>query len=204
MATITDNIIDRIKGKQQGWVFGPMDFLDLGSRAAVDKVLSRLVASEMIRRIDRGIYDFPKTHKLLGPLSPDGDLLAQVIASKTGDQIFPSGAMAANMLGLSTQVPAQAMYLTNGHSRVKKIDGRMITLKHARVRLLSDVPFPVNLTIQALSYMGQKHIDDDTIGYLAKKLPDTDKKYLLKSTYAMPVWMVRVIHKIARYSTLSI
>lgn len=204
MATITNNIIDRINGKQRGWVFGPADFLDLGSRAAVDKVLSRLVISGMIRRIDRGIYDFPKTHKLLGLLSPDGDLLAQAIANKTGDQLFPSGAMAVNMLGLATQVPAQPAYLTNGHSRVKKIDGRMITLKHARVRLLQDVPFPVNLTIQALSYMGQKHIDDDTIGYLARKLPDADKKCLLKATYVMPGWMVGVIHKIVGYNTPSI
>jgi len=93
MKSITDQIISRIKRRKPGWVFTPRDFLDVGSRAAVDQVLSRLVKQGMVRRLDRGIYDYPKQSTLLGTLSPNPDNIARAMAA--GDDVFPSGAMAA-------------------------------------------------------------------------------------------------------------
>ena len=149
MSSITDQITNRIKRKKPGWVFAPKDFLDVGTRAAVDQVLSRLVKQNMIRRLDRGIYDYPKQSKLLGTLSPTPDNIARAMASD--DLVFPSGAMATNLLGLSTQVPAKASYLTNTTARLRRVAGRTIQLKRARVALMSNIPYHANLVLQALS-----------------------------------------------------
>lgn len=128
MMTISDTILRRIRAKQRGWVFTPKDFLDVGSRAAVDQTLSRLAKSGVIRRLDRGLFDYPKKHPILGMLSPAADKVAQAITSKTGDKAMPSGAMAANMLGLSTQVSAKPVFVTNGKSRSKPLAGRIYFL----------------------------------------------------------------------------
>jgi len=155
MNKVKNTIVRRIRAKRNGWVFAPKDFLDKGNRAAVDKVLSRLVSDGMIRRIGRGIYDFPKQHKLLGRLSASSDDIARVMAAKSGNKIYASGAMAANLLGLSTQVPAKPTYLTNGPSKTQKIDNRTIKIQHARIPLLDNASDIANLTIQALYWLGK-------------------------------------------------
>lgn len=195
MSTITDKIYKRIRVKKRGWVFTPKDFLDIGSRAAVDQTLSRLTKQGMIRRLDRGIYDYPKQHNVLGALSPDTDSLAHAITAKTGDIAFPSGALAANLLGLSTQVPAKSVYMTNGHSRTKKVGSRTITFKHARVPVMDKLPDNVNYVLQALSYLGKDNIDDDTIASCAKKLNDRDLKTLKSVVPQIPGWMVDLVQK---------
>ena len=73
MSTTASKIIRRIHTKQRGWVFTPKHFLDVGSREAIDQTLSRLVKQGKIRRLGRGIYDYPKQHPSLGTLSPNTD-----------------------------------------------------------------------------------------------------------------------------------
>jgi hypothetical protein len=196
MNKVVNTIIKRIKAKRRGWVFAPADFLDIGNRAAVDKVLSRLTASGMIRRIGRGLYDFPKQHKMLGTLSPDADGIARAMGIKGGDAVYPSGAMAANILGLSTQVPAKPVYLTNGSSKSTIIGKQVVTLRHAKVPLLENAPSIVNLTFQALNYLGKRNIDDIVIQRFANVLNDKDVNYIYKSIAHIPSWMADVIHKI--------
>lgn len=150
MGTVLQAIHDRII-KQHGWVFIPRYFADIGKNTTVNRALSRLTQQGIIRRLGYGIDDFPKQHKKLGALSPSTDNLAQAIASKTGDTIFPSGAVAANLLGLSTQVPAKPIYLTNGKSRTRKITGRTIILQHARVPIDNQIRYPHTPPKQAFS-----------------------------------------------------
>ncbi|MFA6038078.1 MAG: DUF6088 family protein [Legionellales bacterium] len=194
MSSITAQITNRIKRKKPGWVFSPKDFLDVGTRAAVDQVLSRLVKQNMIRRLDRGIYDYPKQSKLLGTLSPTPDNIARAMAS--GDQIFPSGARATNILGLSTQVPAKPSYLTNTTVRRRRVAGYTIQLKRARVALLSNVPYHANLALQALSYLGRNNIDNKIINRCALVLSDKDLAGLHQAMGHIPGWMADTIHKI--------
>jgi hypothetical protein len=196
MSAIATTIIKRIRAKQRSWVFTPKDFLDVGTRAAVDQTLSRLVKKGIIRRLGRGVYDFPKQHPALGMLSPNADDLAQVISAKTGDFVFSSGAVAANHLGLSTQVPAKATYLTNGQSRTKKVAGRTITLKHARVPIMDRLSDTANFTLQALSYLGKDSIDDQTILQCARRLNDRDVKGLSAAAAHVPAWMADIIYRI--------
>lgn len=120
MSTIQNTILDRIRRQGRGKVFTPKDFLDLGSRDAADQSLSRLAKAGEIQRLGRGLYHYPLINERLGiSLSPDLDEIAEALARQTGSKVVPSGAVAANRLGLSTQVPAKPVYLTDGRT-----DGR--------------------------------------------------------------------------------
>ncbi len=194
MTSVTDKITNRIKYKNRGWVFTPRDFLDVGSRGAVDQVLFRLVKQGMIRRLDRGVYDYPKQHATLGTLSPNPDGLARALAG--GDLVFPSGAVAANTLGLSTQVPAKSFYVTNSTVRSRFIAGQTIKLKRARVALLDNVHDKTNFVLQALSYLGKTNMDDQIIQRCARVLSDRDMLDLNKAISHIPGWMADTLHKI--------
>lgn len=197
MKFITRQIMKRIQAKRRGWVFAAKDFLDLGARATIDKVLSRLASQGIIRRLDRGVYDFPKQHPMLGTLSPDTDSLARV-AAKAKAEIFMSGASAANAIGLSTQVPAKVAYMTNGRSCTKKIAGQTLVFKHARIPILAHRPDKVNLALQALSFVGKDSIDEGIIQQCAKALDDSEVTALMSSAPGMPTWLANVILKIRK------
>src|ERR1700731_2540901 len=119
--SIDSRILARIHGRGHGSVFVPSDFLDLGSREAVDLALHRLTRKGTIRRLARGVYDFPNEHPVLGLLSPSADVVARALAGRDRTRLQPAGAYAANILGLSEQVPAKAVFLTDGPSRTVKI-----------------------------------------------------------------------------------
>ena len=115
MINIQTQILDRISQGGRGKVFTPKDFLDLGSREAVDKGLSRLAKAGDIQRLGRGLYHFPRKNARLGiPLSPDADENRGCLGTADWYANCASGATAANRLGLSTQVPAKPVYLTDG------------------------------------------------------------------------------------------
>lgn len=193
MNTITQTITRRIRAKKRGWVFTPKDFLDVGSRAAIDQTLSRLAKQGIIRRLGRGVYDFPKTHPTLGMISPSANDLAQAVAAQTGDIVFPSGAAAANFLGLSTQVPAKPVFMTNGVSRTKKIAGRSIRLQHSRVPITTQISDTANFVLQALYYLGKNNIDDAVILKCANHLDKKDFKKLSSILPRMPSWMTDIV-----------
>ena len=195
MTDISSKILNRIKKHGRGWVFTPKDFIDIANRAAIDNVLSRQTAKGFITRLSKGVYHFPKPHKILGLISADNDSLAKAVAAKTNDIIFPSGAYAANLIGLSTQVPAQVSYLTNGKSRSKLLDGKLITLKHARVPIIDNLSFEANLALQALAYVGKKNLSDIEIDTCAKKLSPADKNSLKKAATLVPSWLADTIHR---------
>src|ERR1700685_881019 len=114
---IDSRILATIHGRGRGSVFVPADFLALGSREAVDLALHRLARKGTIRRLARGVYDFPKEHPVLGLVSPSADDVAHALAGRDRTRLQPAGAYAANILGLSEQVPAKAIFLTEGPSR---------------------------------------------------------------------------------------
>ena len=199
MNAVADTITRRIRARGRGgWVFTPKDFLDVGTRAAVDQTLSRLVRKGVIRRLGTGLYDFPRGHPVLGTLSPGADELAKAIGARTGDIVFPSGAAAANFLGLSTQVPARPVYLTNGPSRTRKVGGRTIVLRHARVPIIDLISGKANFVLQALSYLGKDNIDDQTILQCANRLDDRDMKDLATTASRIPGWLADIVLRIQR------
>ncbi len=194
MNSVTKKIWARIRGKGRGWVFTPKHFLDLGSRAAVDQALCRLHGQDRIRRFGRGIYDSPKLHPVLGALSPSPDSIARALTIGADLQVTPS--QAANLLGLTSQVPAKLVYLTNANSRRVKIGSQVIYLKHAGPQMLGAGKLG-GLALQALRYFGRDGISDDVIQHMAQILPPPVKTDLKRLAARAPQWTHSVIGKIA-------
>ena len=119
MSNLADKIMKRVRGHGRGnWVCRPKDFLDLGTRAAVDQALSRLAASGRLRRLARGLYDYPRVSRVLNrPVPPGVYAVAAAVAGRRAT-IMPDGMAAANALGLTNAVPAKASFVTNGHTGV--------------------------------------------------------------------------------------
>ncbi len=198
MQSIEDKIISRIYGWGRGKVFTPNDFLTLGSRLAVDKALSRLTAQKMIRRLGRGLYDYPKAHPELGVLSPSPTAVAEAVAKSKSLRLIPSGAYAANVLGLSEQVPMKIVFLTDAESRKVKIGKQTIELRKTTPRNLATANRPSGIVIQALKYMGEKHVDEGAIRHLRRVLPSPDKRILLKDKSYAPEWMRSIIERVSQ------
>jgi len=198
MQSIDSNILSRIYGTGRGSVFTPGRFLDLGSRDAVDKILSRLVQKGTIRRLARGLYDYPERHPVMGILTPSPDAIARALAGKEGIRLQPSGAYAANRLGLSTQVPARIVYLTDGPSRTVKVGNQEIRLQRTTPRNMGPTGRVSGLVIQALRHLGQKNVNDAVIQALKRKLSDRDKKWLMKDIAYAPAWVGKHLREIAQ------
>lgn len=196
MLNLTDSIIRRIRAKGRGLVYTPKDFLDLGNRAAVDKALSRLARRGHIRRLSRGVYDYPKINPKLGALTPSPDALAKLIAKKTNSKLQVTGAQAANELGLSTQVPARLVYFTDGHPKRFRIGNQIIEFRHASPSSMATAGKPVGTIIQALRYIGRDNINADTIKRLKKSLSANDKAALKKDIDNAPDWLRPIITEI--------
>jgi hypothetical protein len=198
MSAMTDRIMNRVRSKGRGWVFTPRHFIDFGTRGSVDMALSRLAKGGDIRRIGRGLYDYPVRHDTLGDLTPDPPRIAEALSKQSGDQLAASGAAAVNRLGLSNQVPAKMSFATTGRSRTKRAAGRSITLKHSRAPVLANAPDSVNAVVQALAHLGRDNVDGETIQRFASRLSDEDLRLLDRARPRMPGWMSDVILKIGR------
>jgi len=136
MQSIDSKVVSRIYGSGRGSVFTPSHCLDLGSRDAVDKVLSRLVQKGTIRRLARGLYDYSDHHPIMGILAPSPYAISRALAGQ-GIRLQPSGTYAANRLGLSTQVPARIVYLTDGLSRTVRVGNQEIRLQQTTPRSMA-------------------------------------------------------------------
>ena len=188
----------RIIRNGRGSVFTPSDFLTLGSRASVDQTLSRLVKDGTIRRLAHGIFDYPKISPRIGPLAPSPDDLAKAVTAKGGHVMQVSPAKAANLLGLTTQIPAKSIYLTNGPTRSKTIGRQTIHLRNAAPKNLVAAGKATGLVFQALRYLGKDGVDDQALRILAKSLNASDRKNLEKDSLHAPGWMQPVARQIAR------
>src|ERR1022692_298850 len=196
MADLSLRLMDRVNSRALGAVFSPRMFDDLGNRAAVDQVLSRLTKAGKIRRIARGIYDIPKTHPTLGALSPDPDAIAKSIASQAGYRLQPTPARAANPLGLSSQVRAQIVYLIDGSSRRIKVGNQIIHFKHAGPRALLGAGTAAGIAIQAIRAFGPEHVTDGVIQQLRHNLPSNTKTGLKRLARHAPRWVASAINAV--------
>ena len=193
MADLTLKVLKRVKAASPGAAFTPRAFDDLGNRAAVDQALSRLTKAGKIRRISRGVYDVPKNHPTLGLLSPDPDAVARAIADQSGYRMQPTPARAANALGLSSQVPAQIVYLIDGSSRKIKVGNQIIHFKHAGPRALLGAGTPAGVALQAIRAFGPDHLTDGVIRQLRHNLQLDAKTGLKKLVHHAPQWMASAI-----------
>ncbi len=188
VTSVPDRIMQRARAGGRGGVFTPRDFLDIAARAAVDQGLSRLVKNGKLRRLARGLYDFPKIHPKLGPLSPSPDVVAQALVRETDSLLQIDGARAANALGLSTQVPAQSTYLTDGPSRRVVLGKRVIHVRHASPKHLVVPGSAAGTVVQALRHVGATRAAD-VARIAAGSLSAREKRTLAAATVQAPAWM---------------
>jgi hypothetical protein len=199
MQSIENTILRRIYGKGRGWSFSQKDFSRIGSREAIDLALHRLLKKGKIRRVIRGIYDYPKFSSLLNKeLSPDIDQVTQALARKFRWQVQPSGPAALNLMGLSTQVPGRFVYLSNGPNRHYKIGKTPIDFQHAVLKEASlKLPESV-LIVQGLRSLGQEHITQEVIADIRDWLPPALRGKVLADTRTATNWIYKAIRGICQ------
>lgn len=197
MQSVNKKVIFRIYGRGRGWAFSANDFVEDFSRNQIDYALSELCREGKIRRVCRGIYDYPKFSELLQQeLSPDFDQVAQAFARKFNWRIQPSGDAALNLLGLSTQVPGRLVYLSDGPNRRYDIGNYTLEFKKSA---LKDAGFKYResgLVVQAVKALGQERVDDAVIATLRKQLDKAICKRVLKDTVTATGWVYEAIKRV--------
>ncbi len=164
----------------------------------MEKTLSRLVGVGMIRRLRQGIYEYPRKDREQGGLmAPDYDRVAKAIARKNGWRIHADGAMAANLLGLTPDAPAQTIYLTDGPSSSIAIADQTIHFKHAAPRKMRVKNRRRALVLQAIRHLGREGVDDETIEAVRQHLTPKDRRRLLKEARYAIDWIYEVVRRIA-------
>ncbi len=193
---VDNQILSRIYGHKRGWVFIPDHFKRLGSRDAIASSLKRHKQAGLIRQLARGLYDYPKIDPQLGPLQPSTDDIARALAGRDATRLQPSGAYAANLLGLSNQVPMKVVYLTDGRSRTVQIDKRQIILKHTTPRNMVTAGKSSGLIIQALKHLGKENVNDQVIAQLDRRLDTDARKQLVRDIRYAPAWIADIFRKL--------
>jgi uncharacterized protein DUF6088 len=189
-------ILKRIRMKQRGWVFTPKEFVSLGPRSAIDQTLCRLQEKGIIRRLAQGIYEYPRIHPQIGVLSPSVEAVAKAVAARTNSRLLVSPAKAANLLGLSTQVPAQNMFLTEGPSRNVRIGNQMIILKHAAPSKMIGAGTEAGIVIQAMRAFGPRGVNEIPVASISQKLPPAVKSEIKHLMPAAPAWAQPILNGI--------
>ena len=207
MTGIADNIMKRVSAHARGrWVCSPKDFLDLGSREAVDQALSRLAKAGQLRRVGHGLYDIPRISNVLKrppPVHLEAAIAA--LARRDGVRIMPDGLVAANQLGLTNAVPAKVSFVTDGHSRTLKIDGRTVRFRHAGPSVMQWAGKPAAPVVQALRWLGPTaSADAQVVSILSHHLPDDVKLDLLLNSRNLPGWALPLVRSITSDQTAAV
>lgn len=199
MQSTENKILSRIHGRGRGWAFSSKDFSAEFGGANIDKALSDLAKKGKIRRIRRGMYDYPKYSELLGQeLSPDFDQVARAFARKFNWRIQPSGDAALNLLGLSTQVPGKYVYLSDGPNRTYEIGSYKLVFKKTALKEIGFKHRESGLIVQALKALGKERITPKLLGQIRNQLDASKRPKILSETRTVSGWIYDCIREICR------
>jgi len=191
--TTDKKVLDRIHGHGWGWVFTPAHFQSLGTRNAIASALKRLKANGTIRQLTRGLYDYPSTDPVLGTLSPSAERIARALVVRDALRLQPSGDYAANILGLSEQIPSKIVFLTDGPARKVRIGKREIILQHTTPRNMATAGRKSGTIIQGLRYLGKDRVDQRVIDILSRRISEEEKASIRKDLTHAPGWIADLI-----------
>lgn len=194
---IEADIARRVRRAKPGTVFTAALFSGVGSRGAIDKALQRLAARGELRRLSRGLYDKPRQDPLLGTLWPSVDAVVAALTGKDKLRLQPTGAYAANLLGLSDQVPARVEFLTDGTSRTVKAGPLQIVLKRTTPRQMAAAGRTSGLVIQALRSVGAEHLTPQRMSKLRRTIPAEERRALLDDLTLAPGWLQPTLRALA-------
>lgn len=196
MQSIEHKILTSVAKCGRGKIIFPQDYASYGTPNAVHKAFGRLVASEKLLRIAQGIYCYPKIEKVLGLgiLHPTFEEIAAAIARRDKARIVPTGIYALNKLGLSTQVPMNVVYLTDGSPRKVKLHGeRGIQFKHtAKKNLAFQNDFAMLLTF-ALREIGEDKLTENQLAHIRKIIKPVSLESIKRDFPLIPAWIRKII-----------
>ncbi|MFN6115459.1 MAG: DUF6088 family protein [Flavobacteriales bacterium] len=197
-------VLARMEERGRGGVFTPKDFSDLGGRSAVAVALHRLVKKEVVRNIGNGLYCMPTPDPYLGEITASVDDIVQAIAKRDGIKLRLTGARAANLIGITTQVAARTAYLTDGRARMIRIPrsrpdqiDHMIPLRHTSARYMNARTEIGYLVIQGCRNHGRKHFGKKEYAAISRRLPPDAKRELLQDLDTAPAWIADIMRRLA-------
>lgn len=191
MQTIAKQLLKYAAALPEGTPLLARALLHLGARAAVDQVLSRLARRGVLLRPGRGVYVLPVESRF-GKHAPSASKLVEGLATQQGETIVPHGASAANALGLTTQVPMKAIYLTSGRNRQMKVGAQTVELRHAP---LWQLVFPGRLAgdvVRALAWLGPEKAGA-ALRKLRLKLQPAELAAVVSARARMPTWLAQEV-----------
>jgi len=194
--SVNKKVLRRITGHGRGWVFTPAHFKDIGSRTAVATAIKRLKQDGTIRNLSRGLYDYPRSDPRLGVLAPSIDQVVAALEVRDAVRLQPSGAYAANLLGLSDQVPMKLVFLTDGPTRAVQVGRRQIQLKRTTPRNMATAGRITGTVIQALRWLGQRNVDDSIIRILESRLDAGEREQIRRDLRFAPHWIAEILRSI--------
>ena len=195
MEVLTGKVLKYIGELPEGTPAGAKELLHLGSRDAVDQTLSRLVRRGELMRAGRGLYLRPVKSRF-GAHPPEASKVVEALAAQRGERIAPHGAMAANQLGLTTQVPVREVYLTSGRSRSLKLGAQVIELRHVPEWQLVMPGRPAGAAIRALAWLGPKRVGA-ALRTIRKGLPQSELQAMVGLRGRLPTWMAEEVSALA-------
>lgn len=187
--SISKAITKKIRSFRRGRPFRSNDFLELGSRAAVDQVLARLVKAGEIKRIKRGLFVKPERNAYVGEVLPGAEDVARFLAKQTGAKLVINGAEAARRFGFTTQVSSESVFQTDGPSREYHVGHQKVRLKRVAPRKLALAGRPAGDALSALWYLGKSEVTPQTFEQIEGRLPPEEFSTLIERQEIMPGWM---------------
>lgn len=189
------NILTKIRKAARGTLFFTEDFLSFGSAKAVSKVLERLVISNELHRVARGIYARLASDPYLGLLKPTTEDIAEAIRRRDKARIIPTGSLALNALGLSTQVPINVVYYTDGSARKIELGNQRIVFKKTSPKNLSAIGKISSLVILALKEIGQGNVTEEELKIILSHLKKEDPYRLEHDIKIAPEWIRKIMRQ---------
>lgn len=198
-ATNWQLIKDRINKSEIGTVFVATDFVDISDKTSINTYLTRLDEEKSLQRIMRGVYYKPEYNDFLGEfVAPEPDAVAHALARNFGWTIVPCGDTALNLLGLSTQIPAAWVYVSDGTYKEYTYEQTTIKFKRTTNKEISKLSYKTALVVQALKALGKESVDDAVLTKLKNNLTDSEKQALLTEAKAATSWIYEYIKLICR------
>ncbi len=193
---IVKQILAKIKKARRGTLFFGEDFISTGNSETIRKALQRLVKYGELVRIATGIYVRPEIDPVIGPVTPGIETIAKAIARRDKARIIPTGVYALNRLGLSTQVPMNLVYLTDGAARKVRVGKRIITFKKATPKNVTAIGSISSLVIQALKTIGKDKVTTNEIEQIQLLLKEEKPTHLQHDIRLAPEWIRQIIQQV--------
>jgi len=188
-------VLTKIKKAKGGTLFFVENFLRFGNAKAIAKALERLVHKGEITRVARGVYARLEVDPVIGPVLPSMESIAKAIAKRDKARIIPTGVMAMYLLGLSTQIPMNIVYLTDGVARKVKVRNGSVVFKRSAPKNLSAIGKISSLAIQALKAIGKDNLTAMQKELVIQQLLKEEETRLIHDIPLAPEWIREIIRK---------